>query len=233
MIFFNSYYTYRNYKFIFGVREMGREFLDVFEQWADSYDDTVVGHDAEYKEVFLNYDGILDEVANRSKGHVVEFGVGTGNLTRKILNRGLTVTGIEPSAPMRKIAEEKLNGKAEVLDGDFMVFPAVKNPETFVSTYAFHHLTDSEKSQAIALYGKLLFNGGKIVFADTMYESEEDYKKAILDAQEKGFHNLAKDLQTEYYTTIPVLKGIMESNGFSVTFTRCNDFVWLMEGVKL
>ncbi|MDP4162907.1 MAG: class I SAM-dependent methyltransferase [Bacillota bacterium] len=211
---------------------MGREFLDVFEQWADSYDDTVIGHDAEYKEVFVNYEQILEQVASISFGHVVEFGVGTGNLTVKLLEKGLKITGIEPSEPMRKIAEEKLQGRASLLDGDFMVFPELKNPDTFVSTYAFHHLTDEEKGEAIALYGKLLSNGGKIVFADTMYESEQEYKKAISDAQKNGFLNLAKDLQTEYYTTIPVLREIMEKNGFAVTFSRCNEFVWLMEGVK-
>lgn len=31
---------------------MGREFLSLFDHWADSYDDTVSGHDEQYKEVF-------------------------------------------------------------------------------------------------------------------------------------------------------------------------------------
>jgi putative AdoMet-dependent methyltransferase len=211
---------------------MGREFLEVFEQWADSYDETVVGHDLEYKEVFSRYEQILEGVAARSFGHVMEFGVGTGNLTMKLVDRGLKVTGVEPSAPMRQIAEEKLGDHAPIFDGDFFHFPEDQEIDTFVSTYAFHHLNDDEKALAVAHYGKLISKGGKIVLADTMYESVEDYKLAIEDAKEKGFHNLAKDLETEYYTTIPVLKRILEENGFSVSFTRFNDFVWLMEGVK-
>jgi putative AdoMet-dependent methyltransferase len=211
---------------------MGREFLDLFEEWAGSYDETVVGHDIEYKEVFSRYEQILDAVAARSQGHVVEFGIGTGNLTKKLIETGLSVTGIEPSPAMRKIAEEKLKGTIQILDGDFLQFPELENVGTFVSTYAFHHLTDEEKAIAVAHYGKLLSKDGKIVFADTMYESEEDYNKSIVNAKEQGFHNLAKDLETEYYTTIPVLKNIFENNGFRVTFTRFNDFVWLMEGVK-
>ncbi|OIK17037.1 SAM-dependent methyltransferase [Bacillus sp. MUM 116] len=211
---------------------MGREFLDVFEQWADSYDETVIGHDQEYKEVFSSYERILELVASRSYGHVVEFGVGTGNLTKNLLASGLIVTGIEPSPSMRQIAEEKLMGEAIILDGDFLEFPAIKNIDTFVSTYAFHHLTDDEKAAAIEKYSMLLSKGGKIVFADTMYESEEDYNHAISKAKSEGFHNLANDLETEYYTTIPVLKNILENNGFSVSFEKCNEFVWLMEGVK-
>lgn len=211
---------------------MGREFLDLFEVWAESYDDSVEGHDKEYEEVFRHYSRILEAVAERSLGHVIEFGVGTGNLTSRLLERGLSVTGIEPSPAMRKIAEAKLSGKARIMDGDFLSFPENENPTTLVSTYAFHHLTDEEKRDAIGLYGKILPNGGKIVFADTMYESAEAFKSAIDKAKENGFHNLAADLEREYYTTIPVLKAMLEENGFRASFSRCNDFVWLMEGEK-
>lgn len=211
---------------------MGREFLELFEQWADSYDETVIGQDIEYREVFLNYEKILESVASRSFGHVAEFGVGTGNLTKKLKERGLTITGIEPSPSMREIAKEKLGESIVILDGDFLHFPELKNVDTYVSTYAFHHLTDAEKALAIAYYGSTLSIGGKIVFADTMYGSEEEYNNAINEAKEKRFYNLAKDLETEYYTTIPILKKILEENNFIVSFTRYNDFVWLMEGVK-
>lgn len=211
---------------------MGREFLDVFEQWAESYDETVLGHKGEYKEVFSGYRQILESVVNRSYGHVIEFGVGTGNLTKKLIDNGLKVTGIEPSSPMRKIAEAKLGSTVKIIDGDFFHFPEITTVDTFVSTYAFHHLSDLEKAEAITKYGKLLSKGGRIVFADTMFESEEDYNNAIVKAKEEGFHNLANDLETEYYTTIPVIRAILENNGFNVLFTRCNSFVWLMEGVK-
>ncbi|RHW40578.1 class I SAM-dependent methyltransferase [Neobacillus notoginsengisoli] len=211
---------------------MGREFLDLFEVWADSYDQSVDGHDKEYAEVFRGYEDILDSVASRAAGHVVEFGLGTGNLTMLLLSRGHKVTGIEPSPAMRKIAEEKLSGRASILDGDFLNFPELDEPRTFVSTYAFHHLTDDEKKEAIALYGKILPVGGKIVFADTMYESKEAFNNAINDAKNKGFHNLAADLEREYYTTIPILQNMLEENGFRSSFTKCNEFVWLMEAIK-
>lgn len=211
---------------------MGREFLELFEQWADSYDDTVIGHDDEYKEVFLHYDRILEEVVKKANGHVVEFGVGTGNLTAKLIGNGLHVTGIEPSPAMRSIANEKLGSSIQVLDGDFLSFPDIKNIDTFVSTYAFHHLSDEEKDQAIEIYGNMLASGGKIVFADTMYESEEAYNGAIEDALSKGFLNLATDLKTEYYTTIPILRALFEKNGFTVRFDKCNEFVWILEAEK-
>lgn len=211
---------------------MGKEFIELFEDWADSYDESVTGHDLEYKAVFEHYDLILSIVANRSFGHVIEFGPGTGNLTEKLLSKGLQVTAFEPSPSMRKKAIEKLGDRAEIKEGDFQSFHTEKDVQTIVSTYAFHHLTDEEKAEAIAAYGKLLQPGGKIVFADTMYESVEAYKQAIEKAKEQNFYNLAEDLEREYYTTIPVLKRVMEDNHFSVHFERVNDFVWIMEGIK-
>lgn len=212
---------------------MGKEFIELFEKWADSYDTTVSGHDIEYKEVFKHYEHILEEVVKHSTGVVLEFGPGTGNLTSKFIEKGFTVTGVEPSPAMRTIAVEKLSGKADILDGDFLNYPKDLQFNTVVSTYAFHHLTDAEKEEAISGYGNLLDKGGRIVFADTMYESKDAYNVAIADAIAKGYHNLAEDLQREYYTTIPVLKDILEKNGFRASFTRCNDFVWLMVGEKL
>ncbi|MFJ8067822.1 class I SAM-dependent DNA methyltransferase [Peribacillus sp. NPDC096447] len=212
---------------------MGREFIDLFEEWSKSYDDTVSGHDIEYQEVFKHYDRILDSVTDRAHGHVLEFGVGTGNLTERLLRKGLKVSGIEPSPAMREIAVSKLRGKTEIADGDFIDFPKPEQVDSIVSTYAFHHLTDEEKEKAIANYGKLLNTGGKIVFADTMYQSREAHERAIQDARQAGFHNLANDLQTEYYTTIPFLEKVLEANGYKVNFERCNQFVWIMEAEKL
>ncbi|WP_199425674.1 class I SAM-dependent methyltransferase [Thermaerobacillus caldiproteolyticus] len=212
---------------------MGREFLDLFEAWADSYDQSVEGYDQEYREVFANYEEILNTVATKAGKVVLEFGVGTGNLTKKLLEQGKKVYGIEPSAPMRKKAYEKLGGHVSIEDGDFLQFPLPQEPiDTIVSTYAFHHLTDEEKREAIANYGKLLAKGGKIVFADTAFRDRQAFERAIEEARKRGFHNLADDLQREYYTTLDVLTNLFETNGFTVTFAQHNAFVWVMEAIK-
>ena len=76
---------------------MGREFLSLFDHWAESYDDTVSGHDEQYKEVFRQYPAILKEITRRAGQHVIEFGSGTGNLTAVLLQADKKVFGIEPS----------------------------------------------------------------------------------------------------------------------------------------
>ena len=210
---------------------MGREFDQLFDEWAANYDETVSGSDDQYVDVFLNYDHILETVASHAEGSVIEFGVGTGNLTARILEKGHQVLGIEPSVEMRKKAKKKL-GSLSIVDGDFYQFPTDNQVDTFVSTYAFHHLTDEEKEQAIALYSSLLKSGGKIVFADTMFLTPADKQAAINKAENDGFDRLAEDLRTEYYTTIPYLKTVFENHQFHVTFEQLNAFVWLMHAIK-
>ncbi|MCR2823361.1 class I SAM-dependent DNA methyltransferase [Lederbergia panacisoli] len=211
---------------------MSTDFTALFDEWSDSYDETVAGHDPEYNEVFQNYLHILEEVVKKAKGNTIEFGVGTGNLTELLVKSGKKVCGIEPSAGMRKVAKQKLS-EVKILQGDFLTFThPFQSVDTIVSTYAFHHLTDDEKEIAIRKYSSILEDDGKIVFADTIFEDENAKLSMIRKAENKGFHRLANDLRTEYYTTMPILKGHFEQNGFTVTFTQKNEFVWLIEATK-
>ncbi|WP_188384166.1 class I SAM-dependent DNA methyltransferase [Ornithinibacillus halotolerans] len=211
---------------------MGREFIEIFDGWAEDYDQTVAGIDPEYREVFRNYDEILQEVTMQSKGNVLEFGVGTGNLTKKLLQAGHDVIGIEPSQAMRKIFEKKIP-ETIVLDGDFLQYPELNIPiQTIVSTYAFHHLTDAEKEVAVKKFTTLLEKNDRVVFADTMFESVAAKQKVIDEAERNGYTTLVEDLKREYYPTTDTIEKIFKDKNFSITFKQMNDFVWLIIAIK-
>lgn len=211
---------------------VSEQFNELFDQWAESYDNTVHGGDVEYKEVFRNYEEILQTIADRSHGSVLEFGVGTGNLTQRVIDAGLEVVGIEPSENMREIAQQKLPG-VTITKGNFLVFPFTdQKVDTIISSYAFHHLTDEEKEQAIAIYANILNEGGKIVFGDTFFENKDAHQEAIQKAKNQQYNRLAEDLSTEYYTTIPKMAEILEKYHFTASFEKLNDFVWIMEAKR-
>ena len=212
---------------------MGREFIPLFDDWAEFYEETVSGHDIDYKEVFENYDKILQTVALRSNGSVLEFGVGTGNLTEKLVSLGRVVYGVEPSKAMREKTKARFMDM-HLFDGDFINFPELPGKvDTIVSTYAFHHLTDEEKDTALKLYSTLLDDHGKIVFADTAFENETHREERHRIVKEQGHENLLADLKREYYTTLEILERLFEKNGFQVSFEKMNSYVWLMEAVKV
>jgi len=212
---------------------VGREFVDLFDGWAKSYDKTVSGEDIEYREVFENYDHILDAVVQNTVGpNVIEFGVGTGNLTRKLINEGYNVYGVEPSMEMLKIGQIKVP-EAKIQDGDFINFQQPTEPiHSIVSSYAFHHLKDVEKDEAIAKYSNLLPKGGKVVFADTSFQDKKAKHKIIQAAIASYHNNLADDLTEEYYAEIPTLRSICEKHGFEVNFQQKNKYVWVMTATK-
>jgi putative AdoMet-dependent methyltransferase len=210
---------------------MGREFVEIFDEWVDSYDASVSGQDPEYRDVFEKYNEILSAVANKSFGTVVEFGTGTGNLTAKLIEAGHSVIGIEPNDAMRSVTAKRFPDLA-LIDGDLLDFEAPQKVDTFVSSYVFHHLKDNEKEKALSTYATILPVGGKIVFADTVFTSEEAKQAQIIKERARGFNNVADDLEREYYTTIPVLTKSFEQAGFDVQFEQMNDFVWLMDATK-
>lgn len=208
---------------------MGKEFLHIFDDWAEDYENSVSGQDPQYADVFERYDEILQAVAARVHGRVFEFGPGTGNLTKRVLERHVEVVPIEPHHKMRELFQSRFP-ELQVHDGDLLEFTADAQPiDGFISSYVFHHLTDEEKGQALKTYASHLPVGGKVVFADTAFRTEEAKQQQIAKEKERGFLGVVEDLEREYYTTIPVLKELFEEAGFTVHFEQMNDYVWLMD----
>lgn len=211
---------------------MGREFDALFDEWSHTYDNFVLGYDEQYREVFANYNEILEKVSERAFGQVLEFGVGTGNLTEKLFEKGLSVIGIEPSKEMRKVAQKKLGRNFKIHDGDFLHFQVNEKVNCIVSSYAFHHLTDREKEVAIEKYAKVLPSGSKVIFADTMFENTIYYKELVEEMKKKGYKDLVHDLETEYYPLLSTIISIFEKHDFSVFLKQMNRYVWIVEGIK-
>src|SRR5690625_6723140 len=120
---------------------MADQFIKLFDRWSAEYDDSVAGNDVEYKKVFEFYDDILSLIAFRSHGNIIEFGVGTGNLTKKLIDQGHQVLGVEPSSKMREIAQKKVP-KVKVNEEHFLNYPHTEfEVKSITISYAFHHIT--------------------------------------------------------------------------------------------
>jgi putative AdoMet-dependent methyltransferase len=211
---------------------MGMEFVDLFNQWASSYDDTVAGKDPEYREVFEGYDEMLERLASLSKSPVMEFGVGTANLTRKMIEQKKVVLGVEPSSEMRRIAKVKCP-EAAIYDGNFLEYPTLLSPiRSIISSFAFHHLTSVEKREALQKFRERLEDDGEVIFIDTLFKDEAHKQVLIKDAEQQGFLNLAKDLQEEYYPYLEEIKEMFVEEAFDVTFEQLNKYAWLIQAKK-
>ena len=110
---------------------------------------------------------------NKKDSKILEIGVGTGNLAGKFLEGNYEIIGIDQSREMLSVAKEKYP-KLKVRLGEFLKIPYENNSfDYIVSTYAFHHLNDEEKSMAIEEMMRVLNDDGVIIIGDLMFESKE------------------------------------------------------------
>ena len=207
-------------------------FNDLFNIWSNDYDQTVTQTDGEYVEVFKNYDHILEETVNQislaKDALVVDIGSGTGNLAHMAFQKGYTAIGLEPNEKMRNLSSMKYP-HIPVKAGSFLTLPLeARSIDAIVSSYAFHHLSDYEKGDAIRLMASKLRPQGKIIIADTMYASPEASHALLEEALNKNALHLVEDLKSEFYTTHEVLRNLFEANGFHVSFKSMNKFVWIL-----
>ena len=201
------------------------EFMDIFKKWAPDYDATVSGENEEYRDVFINYSEMLNELASTAEGKVLEIGAGTGNLTLMLKDKGNEVSAIDPSEDMRAVANETKH--LNVQYGHFFDIPFDESFNYIVISFAFHHVKPEEKAGAIQNMMNALTADGKLLILDTMFESEK-YKQDLINYyNNKEYFNLTEDLQTEYYTYIGDLKAIVKDLGLNLEMVQKNKFAWL------
>ena len=169
------YFSQNLYNFDMNLSDY--RFNDLFDNWATHYDETVYTKKGEYYEVFKNYEEILKETAALIKAPVtstvIDIGSGTGNLGAAASTLGYHVIGVEPNAKMRELAAAKYPN-IPVQNGSFLTLDIPDaSASAIISSYAFHHLQDPEKAEAIAFLATKLHKGGQIIITDTMYESPQ------------------------------------------------------------
>lgn len=187
-----------------------------FDGWAESYDEDVKADDW----IHRGYEEVLRLVAEKAKGVVVDIGCGTGNILE--FAKCEEYIGVEPSAGMRA----KFLGKHgfEPLNGHFLAIPLPDGRvDTVITTYAFHHVPDEEKEDAIKEMLRVLKPGGRIIIADVMFESEEE-KRRIGEMD-----GITEEIEDEYFATVDALRKICTKLGLECRFQRVNRYVWVGE----
>lgn len=210
-----------------------RDFVELFDQWAPTYDQFVENREAE---VFEGYEEILtavtDLVGGRPGEWVLEVGSGTGNLAAQLRKAGYLVIGVEPSPEMRRQSRRKLPD-TPVVAGHFLHLPVPDGTyRAAVSTYAFHHLTDDEKPRSARELLRAVQPGGRVIVADIAYEHELARQRLFARLRKDGRDDLLSELEAEYYTTIGTLSRCFIDQGCQVQVHRLTDWVWAIVAAK-
>lgn len=161
-----------------------REVIAFFDRCAPAWDAGMVRHEPVIE-------AILDNAGVGPGMRVLDVACGTGVLFPDYLSRGASVTGIDISPEMARIAAEKFAGepRVQVLCGD--VEEAVfSQPFDVVMVYnAFPHFPDP--ARLIARLGRLVKPGGRLSVAHGM-------SRAAIDSHHSGAaHRVSNGLMHE------------------------------------
>ncbi len=205
-----------------------------FDDWARTYDQDVSRAAATDDWMFEDYERVLDtvatscEVSGGSGGALLEIGAGTGNLTRRLVEKGLRVTAVEPSPEMRRMFHQKL-ADTEIRDGDFLRIPASdESQDVIASSYAYHHLTPQQKEASIGEMKRVLRPKGRIVIADLMFQDQADRERVTATLRESGRADVADELSDEYPALVDELEKSLRAAGLTFRSQRLTEAVWLV-----
>jgi ubiquinone/menaquinone biosynthesis C-methylase UbiE len=119
-------------------------------------------------------DRILELACLSPGDRVLDIGAGTGLLTLAAAPHAARVSALDVSAAM--CDRLRFNFKRlGVRNGEVLLGTATKLPlasgtlDVVLSNYCFHHLTHSEKAQALEEIRRVLRPGGRLVFGDMMF----------------------------------------------------------------
>ena len=110
----------------------------------------------------------------------IEIGAGTGIATEPLVERGLSVTAIEPAAEMAAIARAKLDGRAQIFEGRFEDYQTQSRVQFVSSFNAWHWVEPTlgvdrvaevmESNGSLALIWTEVVSWGQEPFEDRLAE---------------------------------------------------------------
>lgn len=166
----------------------GNKMLDKegFNLWTESYDEDVELSEETGTYPFAGYSHVLGRVYSllhacvKPGGNILDIGFGTGTLTKQLYDEGFTIFGMDFSDKMVEKAKAKMPG-AVLLQHDFAEgLPEALSGVSFdciLSTYAIHHLSDTQKVTFIRDLLERLSETGKLLIGDVAFSTVKDLER--------------------------------------------------------
>ncbi|MGB2982488.1 MAG: class I SAM-dependent methyltransferase [Candidatus Bipolaricaulia bacterium] len=186
----------------------------LFDDWARDYDASVRSDEA-YP--FAGYDRVLDRVVDlaevRPSDCVLDIGIGTGNLSARIVPSSCELWGVDFSAAMLAVARKKLP-QMHLVRADLLAGWPSNLPERFdriVSAYVLHEFDLETKLRLIADFVAHLSESGRLVVGDIAFETQ-----ARQEEVREIFAN-TWDSEEHYWVAEQMVPRLLE-RGLGVTF---------------
>ncbi len=202
-----------------------------FDEWAGSYDKSINALSQGYPfEGYYHVLNSIQKIVNSIKiSTVLDMGVGTGLLSKSLYDQDYDITGIDFSDEMINEARKKMP-YARFFKQDFKEgLPKELEHQPFeaiISSFALHHLADSEKVTFLnELYSQLAY-GGLILIGDISFLTADDM------AETKALAGNDWD-DTEFYYCAEQLIPRLSAIGLNATYQQLSSCAGLLKIIKM
>jgi phospholipid N-methyltransferase len=158
-----------------------RKYLDYSYEDAIDYDRTIDALVPPYQDMLDTMGKIAQSIEWPSKD-IIEYGVGTGNLTRQLLHRlpGSSIRGYDISSVMIEVCREKLGESRELkLEcHNIISLDSIRKAGLVVASLVIHELEPIERLKILHKTKDLLLKGGWLIIGD-IYELPSESAQAI------------------------------------------------------
>jgi len=126
------------------------------------------------------FDDIVESTRLAPGDRAIEIGAGTGIATEQLVDRGLEVTAIEPSAALADVAKSKVTGRAQFFIGRFEDFSPDSSAKLLA---AFNSLHWVDPRIAVDLAVQLVEPGGSLalVWTEVISWGEDPFEELIAE----------------------------------------------------
>lgn len=162
----------------------------------EHFNDAAEGYDDLINKTLIDYDEMITALINaipdtKTNPRVLDLGCGTGNITKKVLERfpEAHVTCLDLSDKMIEQAKEKLADydNIEYVNGDFTIIDIIDKYDAIISSLALHHIaTDEDKKEMYKHIYEALENDGVFYNADVI-KANSPYNKKLNDKMNEKY----------------------------------------------
>lgn len=153
-----------------------------FDLWADGYDKSVGSAEEANEYPFAGYQDVLNEIygviRKNKASRILDIGLGTASLTKKLYDDGCKIYGIDFSRKMIEISKAKMPD-AKLMQWDFSNgLPEETRSKSFdyiISTYAIHHLTTTKQIQFVKQLLECIRADGTILIGDVAFKTKTEW----------------------------------------------------------
>jgi ubiquinone/menaquinone biosynthesis C-methylase UbiE len=120
----------------------------------------------------------LDVAEVRRGERVLELGCGTGGLTRKLLERGTSVTAVDWSEPMLRSARRRAPG-ARFVRSEITAYAPNAEYDLVLLAFVLHEVSLEDRALALGVARRALAKGGRVAVVDHAEPSDGYLPKAV------------------------------------------------------